>query len=230
LGDRPKAAQGEFVAFLMDDDFYKPEFLQNRVQHLQGNDALSVVFSSYNRCDLAENLIYAHTPPLEERQILAPPAMLEAILNQYWFIGASLYRRSAVSAVWDQASQDKYVVDYSLAIYLALAGNQGMYINTNDFVMSCHEGQISQSKLGEALQQTQQALARIMREPQAKSHTSLLQRHLSNLKVIEARHLDLAIDHNLQQARQLVVNAVQTDFSNIWAWRQLSKLALFGKL
>ena len=225
-----KLAQGEFVTFLMDDDFYKADFLKNRIQHLDHHEDLSVVFSSYDRCDLNENIISQNIPPLEDGGVLAAPEMLEAMLNQYWFAGASMYRKSAVLPVWDLASRDKYVVDYSLAIYLALAGSRGLYINTCDFLVSCHEGQIGQANLGEMLQQTQQTLARIITEPQAASHVGLLQRHLSNLKVIQARYLDLAVDKNLQQARHLILDAVKVDLSNVWAWKQLSKLALLGKL
>ena len=35
---------------------------------------------------------------------------------------------------------------------------------------------------------------------------------------------------NLGQARSLVVDALRVDFSNLWEWKQLSKLVLLGKL
>jgi hypothetical protein len=179
---------------------------------------------------LEENPISKNIPPLKETTLLPSIELLKAILEQYWFIGASMYRRSSVLAVWDVASQDKYVVDYSLAIYLAINGNQGMYINTLDFFASWHPGQIGQSKKDEALYQTQQALERIVTEPQALQYARLIHRTRSNLKIIQARSLDLTLKNSRIDALRLIANSLRIDCLNIWSWKQFSKLLVFGKL
>lgn len=223
-------ASGEFVTFLMDDDFYQKDFLENHIKYLAPDLSLSVVFSSYTHCDLDENPINQNIPPFKDKMLLSSSNLLKAILDQYWFIGASMYRRSSALAVWDMAKNDKSVIDYSIAIYLAINGSQGMYIHTLDCFVSCHAEQVGQAKKQEMLYQTQKTLDRIVSEPQASRYTHLINRTRSHLKLIQARSLDLTLKDHRLEAFKIILEALKTDFSNLQIWKQLSKLLVFKTL
>ena len=223
--------QGKFVTFLMDDDFYQPDFLANRIVHLESNPSLVVVFSSYELHDLQGNLAGTVIADWVNQTELCAADLLKTILARHWFIGASMYRKDAVQSVWELAKRDRLIVDFSLAIYLAVhnAGT-GLYLTAPDFIMTQHPGQNSQAKLREVMLQTDQALSRILSEFSDPQLARLIRREQSSWKVLQARYLDLRSRSNLGQARSLIVDALRVDFSNLWAWKQLSKLVLLGKL
>ncbi|EKQ67111.1 glycosyl transferase [Leptolyngbyaceae cyanobacterium JSC-12] len=224
-------AQGEFITLLMDDDFYKTDFLANRVSHLISNPNLIVVFSSYELRDLENQLLDTIEAELPDQAELSPEDLLKCILQRKWFIGTSMYRREAVQSVWEKAKCDHMIVDFSLGIYLALqALGKGLYLRTKDFVMSAHSGQNSQAKLKEVFLQTDNALSRILTEFSSHPNVNLVRREQSNWKVLQARYLDLKSDNNFVLAQNLILDALKTDISNIWAWKQLSKLLVLGKL
>ena len=223
--------QGKFVTFLMDDDFYQPDFLANRIVHLESNPSLVVVFSSYELHDLQGNLAGTVIADWANQTELCAADLLKTILARHWFIGASMYRKDAVQSVWELAKRDRLIVDFSLAIYLAVhnAGT-GLYLTAPDFIMTQHPGQNSQTKLREVMLQTDQALSRILSEVSEPQLARLIRREQSSWKVLQARYLDLRSRSNLGQARSLIIDALRFDFSNLWAWKQLSKLVLLGKL
>ena len=226
-----RLAQGKFVSFLMDDDFYQPDFLANRVVHLESNPSRVVVFSSYELRDLKGNLTATSIAAWADHTELSSKDLLKSILARHWFIGASMYRKDAVLAVWEQAQRDRLIVDFSLSIYLALQQTgTGLYLDTRDFIMTQHPGQNSQAKLKEVMQQTDQALSRILSESPEPEFARLIRREQSSWKVLQARYLDLPSKTNLATARALILDALRVDFSNLWAWKQLSKLVLLGKL
>jgi glycosyltransferase involved in cell wall biosynthesis len=223
-------AQGEFVCFLMDDDFYEPQFLENRISALQANPNLCVVFSSYILCDAEGKTLWEKVPPFKDHVSLNSEDLLKSILHQHWFIGTSMYRRDAVQAVWHLTKDDRLIVDYSLAIHLALQEKgQGLYIDSRDFFMAYHPGQNSQAKLGEVLVQIDQVLSKFLAEPLPPRYARPIRSQLSKWKVMQARHLTPNLMNRLP-AFKLLFNALYIDIQNAWAWRQICKLALLGKL
>ena len=226
-----RMAEGEFVTFLMDDDSYKPDFLENRVRHLQADKQLCVVFSSYILCNKEETSFLERVPTLQHETRLSSAGLLKSILSQSWFIGASMYRRQAVVDVWQLAENDDLIVDYSLAINLALQGKgDGLYIDTRDFLMAYHSGQNSQTKQGEVLKRIDQVLSRFLEQPLEPHYKHLIQFQLSHWKVMQARNLSSTSYSNYLQTVGLILNALYLDIKNGWAWRQLFKFALLGKL
>lgn len=224
-------ARGEFVTFLMDDDFYQPHFLENRIQPLRSDQELCVVFSSYILCDQDGKPGLERIPVLKHHTKLDSEKLLESILHQSWFIGASMYRKAAIIDLWELAKQDDLIVDYSLAIHLALKEKgYGLYLDTRDFCMAYHPGQNSHTRRGEVLNRIDQVLSRLLEEPLQPEYRRLICLQLSNWKVMRARNLDPASQTSYQQTLKLILGALSINIRNVWAWRQLCKFAFLGKL
>lgn len=226
-----KLAQGEFVTFLMDDDFYQSDFLENRIQFLKADKNLCVVFSSYILCDQEGQPLLERIPALQHKTKLSSETLLKSILNQSWFIGASMYRKQAVVDLWELTKKDDLIVDYSLAIYLALKEKgDGLYIDTRDFFMAYHSGQNSQTKRGEVLTRIDHLLSGFLKERLKPEYQHLIRFQLSHWKVMQARSLNPVFYSSYRQTLKLILDALLINVRNVWAWRQLCKFALLGKL
>lgn len=214
-------ATGEFVSFLMDDDYLRPTFLENRMKHLKVDQNIVAVFSQYEIRDRAGNLVGVHNQERQEQCRLDSLGLLSAALSRQWFVGAAVYRKSAVAQAWDAIRQDDLVLDFGLNIQLALATKSaGLYIPVNDFVMTTHSGQNSQAKSEQVFEQTSAVLMRLLRQGIRTNQHALIRRELAQWYVVTGR--SRASDGRIQSARQHFLKAVSTDPSLAWAWRQLA--------
>lgn len=225
LGTGVNQARGKYLSVLCDDDRYKPDFLQNRVEHLEVNPSLSVAFSSVEICDLAGN-------SLEQRKILAPAGevlsslqLLELVLPKLWELTASMYRREAFLQVWDLGERYRGVGDLVCNLSLALLlDTRGIYLDDYGVLITSHPEQ-GGKLIGDQVDREwayvlENALAGSPTNPQAR----VIRRELSNQQTVLARKV--AARGHLDIARRLLVSALLVNSRNLWAWRQLVKFSL----
>ena len=214
-------ATGEFVSFLMDDDYLRPAFLENRMKHLAADQNIAAVFSQYEIRDRAGKLVGVHNQQRQEQCRLDSLGLLAAALSRQWFVGATVYRKSAVARAWDSIRQDDLVLDFGLNIQLSLEqASGGMYIPDNDFVMTTHSGQNSQAKAEQVFGQTSAVLTRLLRQGVQSSQHALIRRELAQWHIVWGR--SLASAGEIQQAQRHFLKAVSADPFLVWAWRQLA--------
>ncbi|HVK12267.1 MAG TPA: glycosyltransferase family 2 protein [Gemmataceae bacterium] len=142
-------ARGEFVALLMDDDRYEPDFLARRVAALRADPAAVLAFAGYRIVpEDGDRPAWEFDPGYGGPRTLTGTDFFHAALSRRVFVGATLYRTAAVRRVWAAAEQVAEIVDYALNLALArLPGAAGVYLGGGDFVMSEHPGQVSVSRL-----------------------------------------------------------------------------------
>jgi glycosyltransferase involved in cell wall biosynthesis len=218
-------ARGEFVCFLMDDDYYGEDFLTPRARLLEEDDQLLVVFSGYKRVDAEGRGIGFHAPYEPEPKALEGEALLRAALSREMFIGACMYRTAPVRRLWPAVRQDHYVLDYSLNVRLAMqAGAQGRCLNRLDFYVTSHPDQISQARGDEVFAQTAQVLEKLLAEPASEPYRHHLRAELSSWHVVWARKAAARGDREL--ALQRLRRAVHIRPSSLGAWKQLLRVAV----
>lgn len=213
-------AQGEFVAFLSDDDLLCPEFVANRLRYLIEDDGVHVVFSRYDVQDRDGSLLFTCNANLREPRHLTGAELLNAALSRQWFVGAALYRRDIMQSVWPRLADDNLVLDFGLNIRLAMQGGKGVYLPENDFIMMAHPGQNSQSMRERVMQEGEDTLRRILKEHPPLPCAMLLRRELANWNVVWGRLLFAQGQARAGRARFL--RALRCDPRLRWAWQQLA--------
>ena len=140
-------ARGEFLCLLMDDDYYRPSFLAHRVSALRNYPHAVVAFSGYDIVDHEGKPLRQHRPQLPAGVPLRGPDSLRAALGRSMFVGATMYRTAAVKNAWPAIEGFGYVVDYALDLHLAVSpGTAFFFLETCDFVMMSHAGQVSNGR------------------------------------------------------------------------------------
>jgi glycosyltransferase involved in cell wall biosynthesis len=223
-----KMARGEFVVFLCDDDYLMPGFIKSRLQHISGRTDVAVVFSNYQVRDRGEALLSINTPTCPSRKRLDSSRLLTAALAQEWFVGASMYRRSALLDVWDAVTNDDLVLDLGMNVRLALRQrSHGVYSPVADFVMTAHSEQNSQSKRLLVYEQVINTLDRIIEEYEGSPHLSMLKEARTQWLISWARRQ--AADNLIHEARAKFLKAVRYDPLAWQGWRQLCISLLWPK-
>jgi glycosyltransferase involved in cell wall biosynthesis len=159
-GEGLRHARTPYVGFLMDDDYYDPDYLQNRVSLLEEHPRALVAFSGYKRVRADGSFLALSHPACQHGHAYAGPKLLDIFLTEGGvFVGAMLYRREAIAALWDEVERFDLVVDLALNIRLAmLPGSCGVYCGKFDFNMCIHEGQMYQVGNERVYQQTEKVL------------------------------------------------------------------------
>jgi glycosyltransferase involved in cell wall biosynthesis len=159
-GDGLRHANTPYVGFLMDDDYYDPEFLQNRVRLLEEHPEALVAFSGYRRVQADGSVLSLSQPRCRNGQMYDGGQLLDVFLAQGGvFVGSMLYRRDAVAALWPEVEPYDLVVDLALNIRLAmLPGSWGVYCGAFDFNMCIHPGQMYQADNKRVYQLTEKVL------------------------------------------------------------------------
>lgn len=140
-------AQGEFLSFLGDDDYYKPDFLNHRVTAMGLSSSIISVFgpfeSWYGGRDLSGPIYFPGVKNIAHSQPLKGGRAVRAVVEAQ-FIGASLYRASVVSAIWQKAVIANRAMDTLLNLLLACdANNEVVCIPESDVLYRLHANQDS---------------------------------------------------------------------------------------
>src|SRR5438105_381993 len=146
-GDGLRRCRTPYVCFLMDDDYYDPDFLKNRVTLLDANpqDGRTLVaFSGYRRVGLDGSFLCLTHPQCQHGRLYEGQKLLDIFLAEGGvFVGAMLYRREAIAPIWADIEKYGLVVDLALNLRLAmLPASCGVYCGRFDFNMCIHEGQM----------------------------------------------------------------------------------------
>lgn len=213
-------AAGKFVVFLSDDDLLRPDFVANRVGYLTEDTRVNVVFSRYDVQDRNGERLSTCNSEWGEARRLAGRALLDAALARRWFVGAGMYRRSAIVPLWPRLAQDNLVLDFGLNLRLAMQEGIGVYIPDNDFVMMEHPGQNSQAKHERVLQEGEDTLRRILAESPPADCAMLLRRELANWNVVWGRLLFAR--GQARAGRAHFRRALGWEPRLRWAWQQLA--------
>jgi hypothetical protein len=134
----------------MDDDYYDPSFLENRVRLLEECPDALLVFSGYRRVDSDGGNQGQIRPICQDRQTYDGLNLLRIFLLEGGvFVGAMLYRREPVLRLWEGLERYDLVVDYALNLSLAMLPNaRGVFCEALDFNMCIHKGQTFQTSNG----------------------------------------------------------------------------------
>jgi len=133
-------AQGDFFSILGDDDFYRSNFIETRVMGFERFSAVDAVLSSYESCD-PNGKITAESPRYSEQDcVVQGRALLELINDKAWQVGSSLYRRSTVIDIWDEAIRAGKAFDTAVQVQLALKSSVA-WIASKGLVYRLHDQQ-----------------------------------------------------------------------------------------
>lgn len=217
-GEVLRLAHGELIVFLSDDDQLRPEFVANRVKHMASDHNIIVVFSKFDVRDLSGKLLKIQNQNAVTEKDYDASELLRAALSREWFVGTSMYRKSAIEKVWDRVSQDDLVLDLGLNVRLAARElGRGVYIPSNDFVMTSHSGQNSQAKRVKVYEQVSQTLERILGEEKSKC-LWLIKKELASWHLVWGRYL--AAQGEIREARSHFLRALLVRPVFLSAWKQ----------
>jgi len=186
-GTGVELAHGEFVALLMDDDWYEPKFLARRVDALRAHAGSSFAFSGYRVVDQAGVIVKNHLPkwkpgPISGKELVA------AALARDGFIGATLYRTSILRLIWPASESAGTVRDYTTNLLLAVRpAASAVYLDGADFLMAVPPGQLSQTRADEAFRGTVGVLDRLLAEPLPPTTRHLVLREAASWHVVGGR-------------------------------------------
>lgn len=214
-----RLARGEYVCFLMDDDYYDPPFLANRVAVLAADPGLTAVFSAYRRRPEGGEDAVLFRPPTLSRGPLAHAEYFEATVRGYAFIGSTMYRAAAVRAVWPEAERYRFVVDHAMNLRLALRpGASAYYLDEPDFTMACHPEQVSESRGEDVYEQSCDLLRDLSEGAATPAERRRLRWELSWLHVVWGRKARARGAYGV--ARRRMTAAIRTAPTNWRAWKQ----------
>lgn len=136
-------AKGEYLSILGDDDRYKADFLARRVAAMDQDIQIVSAFGPFEFWDGGSELS-GHISTVEIDVHDSRPRQglqaLRSVLNMQ-FVGASMYRTSAVHAVWERALAGGKCSDELLGILLVVEGGKVVCLPESDLLYRRHAGQ-----------------------------------------------------------------------------------------
>ncbi len=216
-------ARGEYVCFLMDDDYYDPDFLTNRVVVMSSSADLVSVFSSYRRRPENGDSGELFRPQWLSSGLVSQPEFMKAVLNNYMFIGATMYRAALVRAVWPQAEQYSCIADHALNLHLARRpGATAFFLDKPDFNMASHAEQISVTRAEQVYELGSDLLEEFMGLVSTPTERAWIRRRLSDWHLLCGRKAREQQAYKL--ASQRLRRAIHVRPTNWGAWRQYARL------
>jgi glycosyltransferase involved in cell wall biosynthesis len=218
-------AEGEFVALLMDDDRYEPDFLAHRVTALQANPNASFAFGGYRVLTEDGRETKIVRPAIPANAVVQGKDLLLSILGNNCFVGATAYRTADLRRVWPQAQEAGIVLDHAANVRLAIRPeSSAVFIDSIDFVMAEHPEQLSQTKTDQALMTMVGVFGTLRREELPVWAGPLLNRHSAFL-LVQAGRLAAARGERRQAASRFL-SAVRHYPTWYGGWSQLIRLLL----
>jgi glycosyltransferase involved in cell wall biosynthesis len=216
-------ARGEFVALLMDDDWYGPEFLAHRVVALRSEPSALFAFAGYTSVDEVTGERRPSGPLDTKDRVIRGPALLEAVLAKTCFVGATLYRTAALRAVWPSAEAHGIVVDFAANLRLALGPDAAaVIVGGAEMFMSRHAGQVSRSRTDEVHCATYDLLTGILAEPLPGPFRRLVKAEAASWQVQRGR--TAAASGDRRRAIRYLADAARLCPTSRAPWTQLARV------
>lgn len=137
-------AKGEYLSILCDDDFYKPDFLETRINTFAKYNNLQAVFSNYELCDKDGKITSSVRKISKTEEIISGVKLLACVTDHNWFIGATLFKREIVLTYAEEILRGGKAADTFLKVCIALnPKNQVAWINNLNLVNRQHSNQDS---------------------------------------------------------------------------------------
>jgi glycosyltransferase involved in cell wall biosynthesis len=140
-------AAGEYFSILGDDDYYRPNFLESRVNALNNFPKALAAFSDQEECDAEGNQIQINRLfKYKEQTLIQGQEIFDAIhnKNRIWSIGSGLFRKNPVVVWWDDCVYAGKSFDTALQVQIAMKGTV-VVIPDRGLVYRRHSGQDYQS-------------------------------------------------------------------------------------
>jgi glycosyltransferase involved in cell wall biosynthesis len=221
-------ARGEFVALLMDDDRYEPDFLARRVAALRANASADFAFGGYCLRTEDGTEVKRHTPPRTDGQLITGRDLVSVALGQECFVGATLYRAERLRSVWCQCEPAGLIVDHAANLRLALRqGGAAVFVGGCDFVMAAHSDQLSQTKRDEVFRRTLELNDSLCLEPMPHWTRRAFRRKSANLLIQMAR--GMAANGRRGTAIGYLMRAISFSPTLVGGWSQLILIGLGHK-
>lgn len=156
-------ARSPLVSWLSDDDWYKPNFVEQYLAAFERHPDASAVFGQYELVDEHGKILKTQNADWQAERVLRGADLLDAALSRRWFISATVYRTDVIREVWADAKQDGKVADYASTVRMGVRDrDKVVYIPRNDYCILGHEGQMSQTCNREVLDASITALERVL--------------------------------------------------------------------
>jgi glycosyltransferase involved in cell wall biosynthesis len=227
-GTGVELARGEFVALLMDDDRYEPEFLARRVSALRANRLADFAFGAYSVRAEDGKEIMRHSPSRLVGQPITGQDLVSVALAQECFVGATLYRTERLRSVWAQSESAGLIVDHAANLRLALRkGGAAVFVGGCDFVMAAHSEQLSQTKRDEVFRRTLDLNDSLCLEQMPHWTRRAFRRKSANLLIQMAR--GMAANGKRGAALGYLIRAITFSPTLVGGWSQLIRISLGHK-
>jgi len=139
-------ARGEWLAILGDDDYYRPDFLANRMEIIRQHPSVVAVTGTFVCCDAQGNELWRSRAFTAGEGVVSGADLRAVTMSRTgdWFNGATLYQRSLVDALWEKIAPAGSALDLALNAYLATAPDASLgLVQRWDMVLTRHPGQES---------------------------------------------------------------------------------------
>lgn len=221
-GKGVELARAEFVCILMDDDRVSAGYIARRVSVLQKYPRVVAVFSGYHAIDEHGNVKKVVESRLPPDRPVAGESSLSAMLTRDCFVGATMYRTSAVRKMWPLITNSRIVIDYALNVRLALqAGANVVYLPDPDFIMSFHPAQVSQTSPDAVFHLTQEFLSSLLCEKHPNWAVKLIRHEAAHWLIQHGRKF--AMEGCVKDARKCFWRAAYLLPFSRHPWTQLVK-------
>jgi glycosyltransferase involved in cell wall biosynthesis len=141
-----KLAQGEYIAFLDQDDFFLPDKLATQLLLLESKSSLSLVNSGWQIVD-EEGKVLAAVEPWQKLPILDLAGL---IVWKPVFLGAMLFRRSWLEHCGGFDLSWQQTPDVDLVMRLALLGGQADWVKQATVCYRQHQSNASRNAIFQA--------------------------------------------------------------------------------
>ncbi len=135
----------KYFSILMDDDWYGPCFLKNRIDVFSKYPNVSMVYGPYNRVMSKERVIAQIRT--KKTGFLNNEDLTSAMLSRDGFIGTAMFQTACILKVIEKSECYGLVIDYAINILNPLVNKQdGFCLDTFDFFYRDHADTVSKTK------------------------------------------------------------------------------------
>lgn len=158
-----KRVNTKYFSILMDDDWYGPEFIKNRLDVFEKYKHLSMVYGPYTRIDINNNILTDILP--KKNGVLNDVELVSAMISRDSFIGTTVFRTEYVQKIIDQSSNFGLIIDYAINVLVPLINKKGGYcLDSLDFFYRDHSETLSNTRKSHILKECLAMLESIKKE------------------------------------------------------------------
>ena len=118
-------AAGEYFSILGDDDYYLPNFIEQRVKAFQRHPEVLIVFSDHDECDalgviLPKTTVFSYS----ESKVISGEELLRALDNgnRIFQVGSGLQKKEPVVSWWNECVHAGLAFDTAIHVQVACRG------------------------------------------------------------------------------------------------------------